>query len=191
MQQDTQLADRILDTALAIAENGSWESLQLHVVATTLEIPLDRIREYYTQKDDITEAWFNRADSALLSWQPGEAFYELPEHKRLQQVISCWLEALEPHHRITREMLYYKLEFGHIHLQALGVMRISRTVQWFREAARMQARSLQRIFEETTVTGIYLASFGRWLFDNSPHRTNNTKSFLAKALECLRHPVCQ
>jgi hypothetical protein len=48
--------------------------------------------------------------------------------ERLQHVICSWLDALEPHHRLTREMLAYKLEPGHIHLQALGVMRISRTV---------------------------------------------------------------
>jgi AcrR family transcriptional regulator len=191
MQQDTRQADRILATALTIAENGSWEALQLHEVAATLDISLEQIREYYAQKDDLAEAWFDCADRALLTWQPGTTFYGLPENTRLQQVIMHWLDALEPHHRITREMLYYKLEFGHIHLQALGVMRISRTVQWFREAARLQARSVQRILGETAVTGVYLASFGRWLVDDSSHKTSNTESFLAKALECLHHPLGQ
>ncbi|UCC55065.1 MAG: hypothetical protein JSU75_06645 [Gammaproteobacteria bacterium] len=186
MQQNLPLADRILDTALAIAENGSWEDLQLHAVAANLDIPLERIREYYAQKDDLAEAWFDRADRRLLSWQPEAEFYEQPEYTRLRQVIMHWLEALEPHHRITREMLYYKLEPGHIHLQALGVMRISRTVQWFREMARLQASSLKRIVEETVVTGIYLASFGRWLLDDSPHRSDNTESFMARALGCLQ-----
>jgi AcrR family transcriptional regulator len=184
MQQDSQLADRILDTALAIAGNASWEDLQLHEVATTLDIPLDRIREYYAQKDDLAEAWFDRADRALLSWQPEQTFYRLAEVTRLQQVIMHWFDALAPQRRITREMLCYKLEFGHIHLQALGVMRISRTVQWFREAARLQARSLQRIVEETAVTGIYLASFGRWLYDTSPD-SRETRHFLEAALGLL------
>jgi AcrR family transcriptional regulator len=94
MQQDSQLADRILDTALAIAGNASWEDLQLHEVATTLDIPLDRIREYYAQKDDLAEAWFDRADRALLSWQPEQTFYRLAEVTRLQQVIMHWFDAL-------------------------------------------------------------------------------------------------
>jgi AcrR family transcriptional regulator len=184
MQQDPQLADRILDTALAIAGNGSWEDLQLHEVAATLDIPLDRIREYYAQKDDLAEAWFDRADRALLCWQPEQTFYRLPEVTRLQQVIMHWFDALAPQRRISREMLCYKLEFGHIHLQALGVMRISRTVQWFREAARLQARSLHRIVEETAITGIYLAAFGRWLYDDSPD-SRETRHFLEAALGLL------
>lgn len=184
MQQDTQLADRILDSALAIAGNASWEDLQLHEVAATLDIPLEQIREYYAQKDDLAEAWFDRADRALLSWQPGEEFYGLPKHIRLQQVIMHWFDALEPQRRITRGMLCYKLEFGHVHLQALGVMRISRTVQWFREAARLQARSLQRVVEETAITGIYLAAFGRWLYDASPG-SRDTRRFLETALGIL------
>lgn len=179
-------AHRIHVGAVAIAGNGSWEDLQLHEVAAALDIPLDRIREYYAQKDDIAEAWFDRADRRLLSWQPEAGFYEQPESARLQQIIMYWLEALEPHHRVTREMLYYKLEPGHIHLQALGILRISRTVQWYREMARLQARSSKRILEETALTGIYLASFVHWLLDDSPHRKHNTESFLARALGCLK-----
>jgi AcrR family transcriptional regulator len=186
-RQDISTADIILDKALELAETGSWEDLHLHDISAALEIPLGNIREYYLQKDDIAEAWFDRADRRLLCWQPEEVFYELPEYTRLRQVIMYWFDALEPHHRISREMLCYKLEPGHIHLQALGVMRISRTVQWFREVARLQACSVSRIIEETVVTGIYLASFGRWLYDDSPHRNSNTESFLARALECLKH----
>jgi AcrR family transcriptional regulator len=183
-RQDISTADIILDTALELAGTGSWEELHLHDIATALDIPLDTIRKYYPQKDDLAEAWFDRADQALLSWQPEQTFYRLPEVTRLQQVIMHWFDALAPQRRITREMLCYKLEFGHIHLQALGVMRISRTVQWFREAARLHARSLQRIVEETAVTAIYLAAFGRWLYDASPG-SRETRQFLETALRLL------
>jgi ubiquinone biosynthesis protein COQ9 len=180
-QQQDISADIILDKALELAETGSWENLHLHDIAAALDIPLDKIREYYLQKDAIAEAWFDRADHALLSWQPESAFYALPEHTRLQQVIMRWFNALGDHRRLSREMLYYKLETGHIHLQVLGIMRISRTVQWFREAARLEARSLNRIIEETVITGIYLASFGHWLYDDSPD-SRKTGHFLESAL---------
>ena len=44
---------------------------------------------------------------------------------------------------ITRGMLAYKLEPGHLHLQLPGLVRVSRTVQWFREAAGEEARSAE------------------------------------------------
>jgi hypothetical protein len=78
-------------------------------------------------------------------------------------------------------MLAYKLEPGHLHLQALGIMRISRTVQWFREVAQQDSAGLRRIFEETTLTLLYLTAFTRWLFDDSTD-SRDTRRFLEQAL---------
>jgi len=172
-KQQLTLQDRILDKALEQAEASSWEQLHLHAVAAALNITLDEIWRYFPQKDDLVEAWFDRADRALLSAAHSADFLDLPLHERLQQVITSWLDALASHHRLTREMLAYKFEFGHIHLQALGIMRVSRTVQWFREAACHDSTGLQRIIDECALTTIYLATFARWLFDDS---ANNRKS---------------
>ena len=172
-KQQPALQDRILDKALEQAEASSWEQLHLHAVAEALNITLDEIRQYFPQKDDLVEAWFDRADRALLSADHSKDFLDLPLYERLQQVIASWLDALAPHRRLTREMLAYKFEFGHIHLQALGIMRISRTVQWFSEAAYHDSTGLQRIIDECALTTIYLTTFARWLFDDS---TNSRKS---------------
>jgi ubiquinone biosynthesis protein COQ9 len=180
-KQQTALHDRILDKALEQAEATSWEQLRLHAVASELNITLDEIRQFFPQKDDLVEAWFDRADRTLLSAVYSEYFFSLPLHERLQQVITCWLDSLAPHHRLTREMLAYKVEFGHIHLQALGIMRISRTVQWFIEAARHDTTGLQRIFDECALTTVYLTTFARWLFDDSANN-RNSKSVLNTAL---------
>jgi len=180
-KQQARLHDHILDTALELAEVSSWEQLQLHAVAEALDISLDDIRRHYPQKDDLVEAWFDRADQAMLGAERAADFTDLPRHERLQLVITDWLDALAPHRRLTRQMLAYKLEFGHVHLQALGLMRISRTVQWFREAARQDSTGLKRIIDECTLTSIYLAAFTRWLFDDSANGCNS-KAFLLTAL---------
>jgi AcrR family transcriptional regulator len=180
-QQQTGLQNRILDTALEQAEASSWERLQLHTVSTALQITLDDIRQHFLQKDDLVEAWFDRADRVMLGADRGAGFPDLPLHARLHQVISCWLDALSSHRRLTREMLAYKLEPGHVHLQALGIMRISRTVQWFREAACQDSTGMRRIFDESVLTSIYLATFARWLFDDSENG-RRSKAFLDRAL---------
>lgn len=179
--QNTDLADRILDKALELAEACSWEELRLHTVADELTITLDEIRQCFPQKDDLVEAWFDRADKAVLTEPQSEDFLEQTPPERLHKVIMTWLVTLAPHRRITREMLMYKLEPGHIHLQALGIMRISRTVQWFREAACQETTNLQRILEEISLTVIYLGTFARWLFDETPESTH-TQQHLKKAL---------
>ncbi|TCK18707.1 TetR family transcriptional regulator [Thiogranum longum] len=165
------LADRILDKALELGEASSWEAVHLHDIAEQLDITLDDIRRHYPQKDDLVEAWFDRADQAVLREPASEAFLGLPERERFQRVVTRWLDALAPHRRLTRQMLAYKLEFGHIHLQVPGLMRISRTVQWFREAACLDTTGIQRILEESTLTAMYLKTFARWLLaDTSTSR---------------------
>lgn len=175
------LANQILDTALSLAETSSWEKIHLYMIAQELEISLDQIRQNYPEKDDLVEAWFDRADRAVLNIRPSPDFMNLSVSERLNKVIMTWFEAMASHRRITGEMLLYKLEFGHIHLQALGIMRISRTVQWFREAARIDTTSLRRILEETAMTTIYLMSFARWLNDDSPG-FSKTREFLDQLL---------
>lgn len=160
-------ASTILSTALDLGEVSSWEKLHLYGIAETLGISLDQIRRHYPQKDDLVEAWFDRADHAVLSMDASPDFFRLREAQRLEHVIMLWFEALSPHRTLTRQMLWYKLEFGHIHLQVLGIMRISRTVQWFREAARLESNNWLRILEESALTTIYLLAFSSWLYDDS------------------------
>ena len=181
MPKKTDPADLILDKALELAEGASWEALRLHAVADALQITMDEIRRHYPQKDDLVEAWFDRADRAVLDQRPSDEFRRLPIRKRLHQVMMTWFDALSPHRRLTRQMLMYKLEPGHIHLQILGVMRISRTVQWFREAACLEANDLRRILEEVSLTTIYLAGFTRWMFDDS-QKSHETRTMLERLL---------
>ncbi len=161
------LAEQILDKALELGEKSSWEAVHLYAVADELGISLNDIRRYYAQKDDIVEAWFSRADQAALKASTEDGFAELSIDQRLQQIILAWLDALAPHSHLTGEMLAYKFEPGHVHLQFEGIKRISRTVQWFREAAHQNSEGIQRIFEEISLTKIYLSTFVRWLYDSS------------------------
>lgn len=168
-------ADSILDKALELGELSGWDALRLHTVGDALQLSLDEIRDSYPQKDDLAEAWFDRADHAALAVHERDGFTNLPERTRVAMVIMAWLDALLPHRRLTRAMLGYKLEPGHLHLQALGIQRISRTVQWFMEAAQLDQRGLRRIATETTLTSTYLATFTRWLMDDSPSNQDTRK----------------
>ncbi len=158
-----QDADRMLDTALALAERQSWEAVRLHAVAAAAGVTLDDIRRHYREKDALIDAWFDRADGAALALAASGELAGLTPRQRLFRLIMAWLTALAPHRRVTREMILAKLEPGHIHIQFPAIMRISRTVQWLREAAELKDRGLARAVAETACTGIYLAAFTCWL----------------------------
>ena len=163
-----ELRERILDCAVELAEAGNWESVRLHQVAAKLDIELADIHRYFSEKDQLIDAWFDRADRAALAASRAAGFDSLSPTARLKSVMLAWLDTLAPHRRVAREMIGAKAEIGHIHIQIPAVMRISRTVQWFREAAGFSDSLPVRAIAESAHTVIYLTTFIHWLFDNSP-----------------------
>lgn len=162
------LRERIVDAALDLAERSSWETVRLHHVAAALAIPLDDVRVHFREKEDIVDAWFDRADGVLLRESAAPGFGALSVRARLHRLVMVWLGALATHRRVTRQMVLGKLEPGHVHYQVAGLLRVSRTVQWLREAARRETVLPWRAIEESALTGIYLATFVRWMWDESP-----------------------
>jgi len=181
MAKSTQLADKILDKALEQAAETSWEEVRLQAVADELGISLDDIRKHYRQKDDLAEALFDRADQAVLSETRNEAFRNLCGRDRIRKAIMIWLRTLAPYRKTVIDIFKYKLEPGHIHFQVLGVLRVSRTVQWFLEAAGSKTSGLSRIMEEIGTTSIYLTTLVYWLGDQSVEN-GKTNDFLEKLL---------
>ncbi len=158
---------RIIDAALQLADAQHWEAVRLRDIADLTGLSLDEIRQHFPEKEALTEAFFDRADQAMLAAAETEHFRSLDSTDRVHLLIMTWLNALESHHRIVRQMLANKLEPGHLQVQVPAVLRISRTVQWVREAAGRNATYMRRALEETALTGIYLTTFAYWLAETS------------------------
>jgi AcrR family transcriptional regulator len=180
MTQDS-LKERIVDAALAIAARKSWEAVRLHDVTAELGITLNDVRAHFREKEEIVDAWFDRADAAMLNEAGKPDFLALPAEKRVHRLMMTWLAALAPYRRVTRQMIFNKLEPGHIHYQIVGLLRVSRTVQWMREAAHRDATLPWRALEETGLTSVYLATFFYWMFDES-ESSRRTAAFLERLL---------
>ena len=173
--------DKILDAALDLAGRKSWEAVRLHDVAAELRMNLNDVRAEFREKEELTDAWFDRADAAMLREAARPGFIELSPSARLQRLIMAWLIALAPHRRVTRQMICGKFEPGHIHYQYAGLLRVSRTVQWLREAAQRDAMLPWRAIEESALTAIYLATFFCWMRDDS-EQAARTSTFLNRLL---------
>lgn len=182
MTKDILTADKILDKAIELAQQSSWESFSLTELALLLDCSLNDIKQFYRSKDDIAESLFNRADDAMLRLATDEEYRSLSSDERLLECIMLWYEILAPYKAIVREMLGYKLEPGHFHLQAHGITRISRTVQWFLEVSDRRSKGIKRIMEEVAVTSAYLASFSYFLFDKSEQHIR-TRTLLNKLIK--------
>ncbi len=173
--------ERIVDTALALAERRSWEALRLHDLALELGTTLDHLRIHFREKKEIVDAWFDRADAAMLQEGARPELAVLSARARIHRLLLTWLGALAAHKKVTRQMILNKLEPGHVHYQIAGALRVSRTVQWLREAASRDAVFARRALEETVLTGIYLATFTRWMADDATD-ISRTAAFLDRLL---------
>ncbi|HSF49052.1 MAG TPA: TetR/AcrR family transcriptional regulator [Burkholderiales bacterium] len=177
MAPNPELRERIVDVAVQLAERRSWEAVRLYDVAAAAGLTLDDIRAHFREKEDLVDAWFDRADRAMLMASESADFLALSTRERLHRLLMTWVGALAAHRRVTRQMIYGKLEPGHLHIQIPGLLRVSRTVQWMREAAHRDPSYLHRAIEEAGLTTIYLLTFFYWMHDQSAGSVN-TRRFL-------------
>jgi len=150
-------------------------------VAREAGVSLAQLHQQFGDRDAIAEGFFDRADAALLATADRPGWSALPVRARVFGAVMAWLDALEPQRPLVRGMLGYKLQPEHIHLQARGIMRISRTVQCMREVAMLPATGWRRELEEAGLTSMYLATFACWLADGTPH-AQRTRSLLDRLL---------
>lgn len=159
---------RILDAALALGEQRGWDAVHLHEVASAAGVTLAELLRHFEHKDALAEAWFDRADAALHALPQSPGWQALRPRDRVHRAVFAWLDALAAHRRLTFQMLRYKFQPEHLHLQAQGIVRISRTVQAMREVAGLPEVGWRRELGEAALTSIYLSTFARWLADGSP-----------------------
>lgn len=173
---------RILHQAIALAIETSWASLNLTQLADSLDCPVADIGRQFRSKDDLAEAFFDQADQSVWALAADEAFRELSNEEKLFECIICWLESLSSYKPLVKEMLAYKFEPGHFHLQAHGITRISRTVQWFLDVSEREYTGLKSIADEFAITSAYLTALGCFLHDNS-ESNSKTRGLLRRLIQ--------
>lgn len=174
-------AARILDAALRLGERDGWDAVCLHAVAREAGISLAELGGRFRHKDDLAEAWFDRAELAMLRAADGPEWSALPPAERLRRALLAWFEAIGSRRAISVAMLRYKLQPDHLHLHAAGLVRISRTVQWLRETALLPATGWRRDAEEIALSALFVGAVGRWLLDRSAD-ARHTRGWIGRRL---------
>ena len=181
-------AGRIVDAAVALADQVGWPRVRLFEVARRLKLPLPAILTHYRDLDAVADAWLRRGETAMLAAREKPGFDRLDPPERLYRVIVAFLDALAVHRRVTAEIFRAKLYVGHPHHNLALLFWLSRTVQWVREAALLRndagGRALgdvRRRIEETGLTALFVATLWVWASDRSP-RQQRTRAFLKARL---------
>jgi AcrR family transcriptional regulator len=173
--------DRIVDTALELAQKHGWANLRLYQVAERADVPLARIGAEFRDQDALANAWFERALTTVERLPP-EALSGQPAPERLHLVIMHWFDALAPHREVTGAMLRQKLYPSHPQHWVPLIFDLSRLVHWFLDAARIASTGRARQMAEIGLTVIVLGSLRVWLRDDSAG-SERTRSYLQRRLD--------
>lgn len=174
------LPERILETALAMAEESGWSGVNFHTIADELGVSMTEIRRHYRDLDAVADAWFALALDAMLA--PTERYVaDLPARERLYALMLRWFGALEPHRVVTGEMLAGKMHLPHPHRWVPMIFNLSRTIQLLRDAAGLEAGGRRRQVEEIGLTTLFLTTLWIWLRDDTPGQ-ERTRRFLERSL---------
>ncbi|MCP1728040.1 AcrR family transcriptional regulator [Natronospira proteinivora] len=158
---------RILDAALALAADRHWEALRLRDVAEELGVGLSDLHPCLGEKEDLVDWFWDRADAVMLSQCRGPDFDALEFSRRYETCVLAWLSVPLSHRRTFREMLYVRMEPGHLHIQLPTLLRVSRTVQWMREACGRRGTFLRRATEEVVLSSLFVSALADSLNDDS------------------------
>jgi AcrR family transcriptional regulator len=176
-----ELGERIVDAAVALAEEVGWGAVRLRLVAERLDVPLRDVLAHYRDLDGVANAWFRRAWAAMLA-PPPKDFAALPARERVFTATMRWFDALAAHREVSGQMLAAKLYPSHPHHWVPMAFNLSRTIHWLREAAMLDATGRRRQMEEVGLTGLFLATLAVWLRDESPAQ-EHTRRFLRARLD--------
>ena len=176
------LPSRIVDTAIATAEETGWGGVRLRRVADELGVPLFEVQRHFRDLDAVADAWFERANQAMLA--PTERnFANLPARQRLYVLLLRWFDSLAEHRRVSGAMITAKLYPSHPHHWVPLIFNLSRTIQWLRDGAGLDAVGRRRQVEEIGLSALFLATLSVWTSDDTPGQ-NRTHAFLERALTC-------
>jgi AcrR family transcriptional regulator len=177
---DATLSDRIVDTAIALAEEVGWDGVRLRLVADRLGVPLEEVGACFPDLDGVADAWFARAWQAMLA-PPPDDFAEWPERERIKVLLERWFGALAPHRRVTVQMLQIKLWPFHPHHWVPMIFNLSRTVLWLRDAAALDAGGPRQALEEVGLTWLFVLTLAVWAMDDTTDQAR-TARFLDRRL---------
>ena len=181
MAPRASLESRIVDAVIERARSVGWGNVRLHDIADTLGRSLVDVRRHFRDLDAVADAWFARADAAMLAVRDRQGFAALTPKERVSTVLWQWLESQSAERKVVRDMLAAKLYPGHPHHNIALVLALSRTVQWVREAAHLDGAGRRRQIEEIGLTALFVATVVLWLRDESEGQTR-TRQFLERSL---------
>jgi AcrR family transcriptional regulator len=154
-------ADRMLDTALALAAQRDWSGIGLAEIAKEAGLSLAEGYAACRSKLDIMAALSRRIDQAALAAPDPEGM----PRERLFDVLMRRFDALQPHRQALRSILRGSVgDPGAL----LAWPSLLRSMAWMLEAAGLGGTGWRGALRAHLLAGLYLSVLRVFLGDDSP-----------------------
>lgn len=161
---DKDVADRVIDAALVLAERRGWRGLTLAEIAAEAGVTLAELYAAFASKTAILAAFARRIDLAVLARDDPE-IAEQPVRDRLFDVLMRRFDALTPYRPALRVILREGCADPATAL--CGACALARSMAAMLEAARLDSSGLRGLLRIKGLAAVYLATFRVWLGDDS------------------------
>jgi AcrR family transcriptional regulator len=177
MSGEEAVADRLIEAALAVAEERGWQALSLVDVARRAEVPLVDCYRAFPDKARLVYRLLAVTDQAVL--RDGLAAGEDSPRDRLFDVFMRRFDALQQRRAGTVAILR---ELAYDPLTAAGLLpRLARSIVWMGEAAGLEMTGLPGVLRVKTLGAVYLYTLRAWINDDTTDMAQ-TMAALDKAL---------
>jgi len=177
--------ERVLEAAIELAREIGWANLRLRQVAARLDMTLADLHGLYRDQDALADAWFRRAERAMLA-PAGDGYADLPPAERVTRALERWFAAVDRERQISLDMIGTKLYLSHPHHWLPMVFHLSRLIQWLREVARLDAGGRRRQIEEIGLTALFLRALWVWHWERSGTRAATRRCIESSAAGLFR-----
>ena len=160
---DSDVARRIVETALALAVERGWRDLSLAEIAEAAGLPLSQVYAIFSSKQAILGGFADRVDAAMLA--EGGEDTNLPARDRLFDMVMRRFDALQPHREalgiIAQDQLCDPLTL------CCGLHRFRRSMAATLEGAGFSTSGCRGVLRIKGLSAICLSTFRVWLRDDS------------------------
>ncbi len=181
-----EVADRVIDAALALAAERGWRDLAVADIAEAAGVSLTDFYANFRSKEAILTAFSRRIDAQVLAGDDPDLAAQ-PVRDRLFDVLMRRFDALAPHRGALRAIL--RDSRADPLAAVCGALALRRSMACMLEAARLGASGLRGLARVKGLTAIYIVTLRGWLDDDSADQARTMAALdrrLAQAERLIR-----
>lgn len=167
MLEGTSKHDRIIRSAMALAETRGWRAVTLADIAAEAHVSLAAVYRRFRSKTAILEAFIEALDAEVLS-RSGQPDLNTPARDRVFEVVMTRLDVLKPYKNALRKIR----QEARCSLPGPGAARLlcvsANSQRWMLAAAGVPTDGGRGCLRVSGMACLYARVFPVWLRDDDP-----------------------